>query len=391
MLFCLVRSKLRCRVQGPTQTKNIVLNGQTFPIRINLWNFLEVFQTYQDAYSTWIWIDQICVNQLDLDERSFQIRLMQSIYSNTVETYAWLGKCANAEDDRGLTVFSKLVLGNDRHGRSALVPVGTFARRHDNQDNVYYEDGTYALVEAEHRAMIEVFNASYWTRLWIAQELLLSRHVAVCRGTSTVSWTCIRSVAGESAKWYSGTASEDIQDECLSSKRFIKDSECLRTLHSLADWFRLSIYDDLRVWQELAHVAKSSHCQDPRDRVYGTQALLNPAVAVNIKADYSQPVRAVYRQAVSAYEACYFRKCVGMHEKCDDIADQCAALAVAMGLDVRGEFVESMTRFLLTRRSMIEVKNKTKLFRIIDELVFETKESKVATSSRWNRLGQLLH
>ena len=41
-----------------------------------------------------IWIDQVCINQDDFDERSQQVMLMRDIYTRSQQVYIWLGECA---------------------------------------------------------------------------------------------------------------------------------------------------------------------------------------------------------------------------------------------------------------------------------------------------------
>lgn len=38
------------------------------------------------------WIDQICINQADDEEKGFQVQLMKEIYSQATEVIAWLGE-----------------------------------------------------------------------------------------------------------------------------------------------------------------------------------------------------------------------------------------------------------------------------------------------------------
>ena len=41
-----------------------------------------------------IWIDQVCINQDDFDERSQQVMLMRDIYTRSQQVYIWLGEYA---------------------------------------------------------------------------------------------------------------------------------------------------------------------------------------------------------------------------------------------------------------------------------------------------------
>lgn len=53
-----------------------------------------------------MWIDAICINQDDSDERSSQVAMMDSIYQNAEEIIAWLGP--NTEMSIGFQVIDNL-------------------------------------------------------------------------------------------------------------------------------------------------------------------------------------------------------------------------------------------------------------------------------------------
>jgi hypothetical protein len=63
----------------------VIRNGQYLIIRENLNRFLHTY--HGDDY---LWIDQICINQLDAGERSSQVRLMADIYRQCTFVAAWL-------------------------------------------------------------------------------------------------------------------------------------------------------------------------------------------------------------------------------------------------------------------------------------------------------------
>lgn len=39
----------------------------------------------------WFWVNQLCINQADVQERSYQVSLMGSICSQALRTLIWLG------------------------------------------------------------------------------------------------------------------------------------------------------------------------------------------------------------------------------------------------------------------------------------------------------------
>ena len=67
-------------------TKPIFLNDIETPVTSNLGNL-----RLADSERT-VWIDALCINQQDIDERNQQIFLMPAIYSLAYEVIIWLGE-----------------------------------------------------------------------------------------------------------------------------------------------------------------------------------------------------------------------------------------------------------------------------------------------------------
>ena len=68
----------------------MLLNGQLFPIRQNLYNGLEQVQS-SNHVDQYLWVDAICINQREdndaLNERSVQITLMTQIYEQATRIF----------------------------------------------------------------------------------------------------------------------------------------------------------------------------------------------------------------------------------------------------------------------------------------------------------------
>jgi hypothetical protein len=45
-----------------------------------------------------LWIDALCINQQDKDERGYQVAMMKDIYSNASRVYIWLGEGTDRSD-----------------------------------------------------------------------------------------------------------------------------------------------------------------------------------------------------------------------------------------------------------------------------------------------------
>ncbi|KAK0654963.1 heterokaryon incompatibility protein-domain-containing protein [Cercophora newfieldiana] len=72
-----------------TNTATILIDTHSVRIRQNLHQALTRLR--HDRLTSPIWIDAICINQSDTDEKNTQVPLMREIYSRAMRVFAWLG------------------------------------------------------------------------------------------------------------------------------------------------------------------------------------------------------------------------------------------------------------------------------------------------------------
>ncbi|KAF4563714.1 hypothetical protein EYR36_002955 [Pleurotus pulmonarius] len=93
----------------PTFDSEIIVNGRRLPITSSLEAALRTLQgSADDAEYLSLWIDQICINQNDTNDKSVQVPLMKQIYASATQTIAWLGP---ATDDSDLVMDYLNVIG----------------------------------------------------------------------------------------------------------------------------------------------------------------------------------------------------------------------------------------------------------------------------------------
>ncbi|KAK9441676.1 hypothetical protein VB005_06318 [Metarhizium brunneum] len=142
----------------------------------------------------YFWIDAICINQYDFQERSEQVKLMSTIYSSATCVYAWLGE----EDDntlRGFTLIqtlTRICIDVGRYKRveslrhitpSVLKDTGPWNNSEVYADYAYWD------------SLISLFQRSYFTRAWIIQEISLSREILAICGSHSINWRNITIVS----------------------------------------------------------------------------------------------------------------------------------------------------------------------------------------------------
>ena len=83
--------------------KEIIVNGHMVKVTENLHAFLrQMCKTPMYPPGCGLWVDALCINQSDIDERNAQIKRMKLIYEQAFTAIAWLGK----EADNSVLAFN---------------------------------------------------------------------------------------------------------------------------------------------------------------------------------------------------------------------------------------------------------------------------------------------
>ncbi|KAI0007345.1 HET-domain-containing protein [Xylariaceae sp. FL0662B] len=72
-----------------TVTKPILLDGRTYPVTINLFSGLQYLRLEDSPRR--LWVDSLCINQTDTEERGREVRKMNIIYKYASGVLIWLG------------------------------------------------------------------------------------------------------------------------------------------------------------------------------------------------------------------------------------------------------------------------------------------------------------
>ncbi|KAL7624134.1 hypothetical protein AAE478_005691 [Parahypoxylon ruwenzoriense] len=136
------------------ESEPILLNGQLFYIRPNLWSCLyHIGRAARNSSWRYLWVDAICINQDDIAERNSQVREMDQTYCRALYVSVWLGLGAQSHPS---TTSAQAGQGNPFDWRDSIADL------------------------ASH---------SYWTRKWTIQEFMLGRCIEVYPGDNRrVDW-----------------------------------------------------------------------------------------------------------------------------------------------------------------------------------------------------------
>ncbi|KAK8040858.1 heterokaryon incompatibility protein-domain-containing protein [Apiospora phragmitis] len=141
------------------------------PVASSLYGALAALHDKQK--SIWVWVDALCIDQQNRDERSQQVRLMTSIYSLASSVATWLGPEADGSNDAVRFLQDMADKADSPREVSMLIRSG-------------HKSGSLA-------AVVSLFARNYWQRFWIMQEVLNAPDdpIVYC-GSTKVSWKVYR-------------------------------------------------------------------------------------------------------------------------------------------------------------------------------------------------------
>ncbi|KAK3338243.1 heterokaryon incompatibility protein-domain-containing protein [Neurospora tetraspora] len=124
---------------------SIFINGCAFTVRENL--YAALLHLRDHSIQRTIWIDAICINQGDNEERGHQVQSMAKIYAKASRVIVWLGKEA---------------AGSDQALEEIRIAAELSKRR------LYNKGGILTLLERP-----------WFQRIWVLQEVAAARHILI--------------------------------------------------------------------------------------------------------------------------------------------------------------------------------------------------------------------
>lgn len=251
----------------PGETEIIIINHRSLSVQANLRPMIQALCSQTQSRS--FWIDAICINQQDNDERGHQVMLMGEIYSNANEVVAYVsGKDHNKHD-------------GSLHHTVAEIHQLARAKSKRQQFNDYtdytgytgYTDYDEYLRKTEHNKFL---NNDYFNRRWIIQEIGLARSVIIhCDGYELPM--------GMLEQYFNQPSTSKGKTSALRLCQLRqKISSSMAPLETL-------LYDN-------AHAM----CSNPRDRIYALLSLTNHAKD-HLAVDYNIEL---YELLISVLQVC---------------------------------------------------------------------------------------
>lgn len=192
-----------------------------------------------------LWVDLLCINQNDLEDKTEQVGLMHDIYSKASSVVAYI--CDESPETQMALVFLQKIKAAGKITPENVIPTDLETRR------------SFRLL----------FEKPFFSRAWIVQERLLAKDWEIFCGKNSTFWP-------------SSLSQTNLLD--VHAPSWVVKNQ---------SWYGFTGQDLLRILLN----ASSYKCSDPRDKIF---AVLGLIYQNDITPDYRVPVESVYT-GITAY------------------------------------------------------------------------------------------
>ena len=246
------------------------------------------------------WIDAICINQEDIQERSRQIPLMGRIYGQAQCTIVWLGE-RDFYTELAMRVLRKIA--GDQISSDSLFQL--------NGDRLLTNtkfEGFHSLSDDETVALGMLLTRKWFSRTWVLQEVVLSPTVMTLWGPVNFSFTLLLKAASvllesRSSVPFFGRLVALLKEKRWDSSRPDIYREILGAQSALLmiQYGRKCSQKNIKPsFLIVARMCRGSQSSDLRDKIYGVLSIaaeLEESGQGDNKPDYNLTVAEVYMRA----------------------------------------------------------------------------------------------
>ncbi|CAG1963057.1 unnamed protein product [Fusarium graminearum] len=301
----------------------VVIEGSLFEVTPNLHHALsQLRKCYRIRQGFKLWIDAICINQSDTDERGQQVALMRDIYQSAWQVAVWIGP---SDEDTRLAFLALHWLSRESKREK---PMEEFYRERFSIDLrpvvVVWPTYENPMRKTVYKTLFHFFTRPYWRRMWIVQEIAMGNaNTPVICGDNCISWKDLQGalslIAADEARFgrdivgsvrpqiLSEWAFEIARDRVVQERdwapgRMWKVQEIIMSLqnhqtsNSRGGWGMLV---------QALNIVRDSLVTEERDRVYGVLGLkaITDSIVWDKTPDYNMSLDRIYIDFTSGFVA----------------------------------------------------------------------------------------
>lgn len=266
-ILCVADDKIALHMKSePTEAGDVEIGE--LQISMNLLAALRnARQTDQVAI---MWVDAICIDQENIEERNQQVLVMWEIYIRASQTIIYLGESSEFSDD-GFSLIEDL-----------------YSARQPNGTQVIFKDLSEAMTRHHWQGLYDILLRPWFKRIWVRQELAMSRNPVIVCGTRGVSWEKFKTVVPGLLMTQHGFTDK------TEPKYGIHHTKNLLMLCKLVMSHTTNHILDKELLF-LLYINRECEATDPRDKVLAILGLCSPTQqSILPKLDYSQSPKTIF-------------------------------------------------------------------------------------------------
>ncbi|KAI2626788.1 heterokaryon incompatibility protein-domain-containing protein [Hypoxylon sp. NC1633] len=285
----------------PSKRRPITLSGQQFQATENLEVALRNLR-YRDKHRV-LWIDAMCINQNNVEERNAQVQQMDLIYSRAQKVIVWLGP-ESEESTSAIELIYECSLRRD-NTHTADEFFEKYSKTHFRKD-YSWGHGLSDVMASTSFGLEHLMKRPWFKRVWCVQELILGQQVVFQCGQRSIALEHFEPFTIYGSKWSqlnSRLEAKDFKRALTWSHDLSKTSESEATtwdilaknLPNFAKLLAWKVRDRISVLGVLISFCERQ-ASDPRDKVFGFYGIVSKDDPDRdaIKPDYTKTTFEVY-------------------------------------------------------------------------------------------------
>lgn len=304
-----------------------------FTVTVTLNLHLALEHLVRDCEALVIWIDAICINQSDDEEKARQVLYMRDIYAQAEETLVWLGPsitvnmlpddsivdminlvgpeaCEAGLEKRLSNLYRYAMTNQELYKKTRAEIEDSFAERFKRWEQ---------FANSLSKGYVRVGNLSYWNRIWIVQEVITSKEFSLRWGRNRIQsehfrgflevipmfWAYINSLSMKMLQ-RNEVPNDEIMACMIESTQ--PQSGMLSSIFGIRSRYHahgqtppeplLNLLARTSIPRSGTNIR--SNCKEPHDRIFGLLGIARDRETLAIAVTYKKPFRVTYEETARA-------------------------------------------------------------------------------------------
>ncbi|KAH4001818.1 hypothetical protein HBH92_217120 [Parastagonospora nodorum] len=255
--------------------RRVLVNGVPLPITENLDRALRRLR-YSDR-SRMLWIDTLCINQGDMQERSDQVQHMAMIYKSAKEVIIWLGEWTDSN-------------GCPDPEKCRLCILHMYS---SDELSLKAPPNTLDICSHPFEHFFEICRLPWFYRVWTIQEFILSTSDPIAQiGSDSVRLSHLLDLVLDIEQLLNFH-----KEELSSSVYAALEKEVSDVTHKLCALRYLRTNEHSRLFYSCLFTSRIAMATDPRDKIFGLLGICEFRHSEPITASYNKTVQQVFTYA----------------------------------------------------------------------------------------------